>query len=130
LLGIRATERAEVIDVLAAGLAYKSLTGLRQATGFSLETLADWTGISPRTLQRRRLEGRFAADESERIYRAANIFHLALGLFEGDAEAARQWLLAPQSALGDQSPLRLARTELGGRQVEDLIGRLEYGVFS
>ena len=130
VLGIKARDSTDIIDALETGLAYKSLTFLQQATGFSLEMLADWTGISLRTLHRRSSEGRFRVDESERIYRAANIFHLALRLFEGDQDAARHWLTTPQSALHHKSPLQFSQTELGARQVEDLIGRLQYGVFS
>ena len=50
-------------------------------------------------------------------------------LFEGDADAARRWLRAPQTALGGEPPLGLASTEVGSRQVEDLITQLEHGVF-
>ena len=43
---------------------------------------------------------------------------------------ARRWLSSPQRALGGSTPLSLARTEVGAGLVEDLIGRLEHGVFS
>jgi putative toxin-antitoxin system antitoxin component (TIGR02293 family) len=49
-------------------------------------------------------------------------------LFEGDANAARQWLTAPQPALGGSTPGDYAATELGAREVENLIGRLEHGI--
>jgi uncharacterized protein (DUF2384 family) len=39
-------------------------------------------------------------------------------------------LIAPRKAFGNQSPLDYSRTELGAREVENLIGRLEHGVFS
>jgi uncharacterized protein (DUF2384 family) len=32
--------------------------------------------------------------------------------------------------LGDVAPLEMAATETGAREVENLIGRLEHGVFS
>lgn len=41
-----------------------------------------------------------------------------------------QWLQTPQPGLADQQPLAFARTEIGARAVEDLIGRLEHGVFT
>jgi putative toxin-antitoxin system antitoxin component (TIGR02293 family) len=51
-------------------------------------------------------------------------------LFEGDADAARRWLTTPSKELDNTAPLDFARTELGAREVEDLIGRLEHGVFT
>ena len=55
---------------------------------------------------------------------------LGHGLFEGDRDAAKSWLSAPQKALGGEVPLTIARTELGALEVERAIGRLEHGVFT
>jgi putative toxin-antitoxin system antitoxin component (TIGR02293 family) len=56
-------------------------------------------------------------------------FDKAVGLFEGDVAAARAWLETPSKALGSETPLAAVETEIGAREVEDLIGRLEHGVF-
>ena len=45
-------------------------------------------------------------------------------------EHARQWLASPQVGLGGEVPLEYAETEVGAREVEDLLGRIEYGVYS
>ncbi len=37
---------------------------------------------------------------------------------------------ASAPALAGRKPIEFARTEVGAREVEDLIGRLEYGVFT
>jgi uncharacterized protein (DUF2384 family) len=39
-------------------------------------------------------------------------------------------LRSPQIGLGGAVPLAYAETELGAREVEDLLGRIEYGVYS
>jgi uncharacterized protein (DUF2384 family) len=51
-------------------------------------------------------------------------------LFEGDVKAAVNWLVSTKTALNRQTPLLYARMELGAREVEDLIGRLNDGTFS
>jgi putative toxin-antitoxin system antitoxin component (TIGR02293 family) len=51
-------------------------------------------------------------------------------LFAGDAGAAVKWLTTPKEALYGQEPLQYSRTEPGAREVENLIGRVEYGVFA
>jgi putative toxin-antitoxin system antitoxin component (TIGR02293 family) len=68
--------------------------------------------------------------ESEQLLRLADLYQKTLDLFEGDAVAARTWLGSPNGALGYRVPLSLAETEDGGRAVEELIGRLENGVYS
>ena len=50
-------------------------------------------------------------------------------MFE-DSERAHRWLKEPQRGLGNRTPLSLLGTEAGAREVEDLLGRIEYGVFS
>jgi putative toxin-antitoxin system antitoxin component (TIGR02293 family) len=95
-----------------------------------MSRLAEVVDIRPRTLSRRKEEGRLEPDESDRLLRASRVFGRALELFEADAAEARAWLARPQRALGGAVPLDLLRTELGAREVEDLIGRLEQGVFS
>jgi len=40
------------------------------------------------------------------------------------------WFKSAQKGLGGKTPLEYADTEPGAREVEDLFGRLEHGVFS
>jgi putative toxin-antitoxin system antitoxin component (TIGR02293 family) len=47
-----------------------------------------------------------------------------------DAEITRQWFKMPAKALGGKTPLEYADTEPGTQEVEDLLVRIEYGVFS
>jgi putative toxin-antitoxin system antitoxin component (TIGR02293 family) len=83
-----------------------------------------------RTLARRQSEGKLRPDESDRLFRASALFEKAIDLFEGDVTAAGRWLQAPQEALSNRTPLELASTDVGAREVENLILRLEHGVFS
>ena len=48
----------------------------------------------------------------------------------GDDALADEWLRSPNPALGDAIPIRMIRTDLGGREVEAVLGRIEHGVFS
>jgi putative toxin-antitoxin system antitoxin component (TIGR02293 family) len=74
--------------------------------------------------------GKLTPSESERLHRLYRIYRQAVELFEGDVPGAVAWLTSPKQPLGNASPLDYARTEPGERAVEDLIGRLEHGVFS
>jgi putative toxin-antitoxin system antitoxin component (TIGR02293 family) len=58
------------------------------------------------------------------------MFEKIVQLFEGETAAAISWLKSPKKALSNYSPLQYGRFEVGAREVENLIGRLEHGVFS
>jgi putative toxin-antitoxin system antitoxin component (TIGR02293 family) len=48
----------------------------------------------------------------------------------GDEERAVQWLLTSNRALGGERPLDRLDTDVGAREVEDVAGRIAYGVYS
>jgi putative toxin-antitoxin system antitoxin component (TIGR02293 family) len=112
------------------GFDFRSLESLQRALGLPMETVAELANIAPRTLSRRKEQGRLMPDESDRLVRVSRLFSKAIDLFEGDEAAARQWFTSGAVALGGQAPVTFARTETGSREVEDLLGRLEHGVYS
>ena len=129
-LGLTATQTEHLVCQIEAGLPFKALESLAALSGLSVTLIASVLGIPERTLARRKAAGRFASDESERLLRISTVFEKAVGLFEGDVTGAVTWLTSPKRVLGNRTPLAYSRTELGAREVESLIGRLEYGVFS
>jgi putative toxin-antitoxin system antitoxin component (TIGR02293 family) len=129
-LGLTASDTSGLIRQIDAGFSFHSLLKLESHTGVNLSVLASIIGIPERTLARRKTAGRLAPEESERLLRISNIFEKSLELFEGDLEAAVNWLTTPKKALGNEQPLFYSRTELGAREVENLLGRIEHGVFS
>jgi putative toxin-antitoxin system antitoxin component (TIGR02293 family) len=129
-LGLKAANSAELIQQVERGFSYGSLQTFAQRSNLPVSQIASILAIPERTLARRKASGKLSWEESERLLRLSAVFDDALELFEGDADDATRWLTAPQKALGDQTPLAHSRTEIGAREVEDLVGRLEYGVFS
>ena len=129
-LGLSAGSVPDLIREVTRGFAYQALVDFGTNSGVSLQSLAETIGIPERTLARRSVSGRLSPEESERLLRVSSIFEKAVALFEGDVQAAVHWLTAPKRALGNQTPFEYARTEIGAREVENLIGRLEHGVFS
>jgi len=129
-LGIEAADTPALIREIEAGFSFDALQRLEAHSGLSLSQLACVVGIPERTLARRKAAGRLSPEESERLVRISYLVDKALELFEGDLEAAARWFTSPKKALDNQQPIQYARTELGAREVENLLGRLEYGVFS
>lgn len=130
LLGLDDYEFRELRARVEKGFSYRTLERLQRNLDLPLTDLAELVLISPRTLARRKQEGKLLPEESDRLLRISRVFGRTLELFEGDAEGSLQWLASPQTALGGAVPLEVARTELGAREIEALIGRLDAGVYS
>ncbi len=124
LLGIEAASPAALIRAIGKGLPHASLGRLAAASGIDAGLLAPVAGVPPKS------RARLDPAASERLARLATVIDRALRLFDGDTAAAANWLLTPRRVLDNSAPLAYCRTELGAREVENLIGRLEHGVFS
>jgi len=117
------------IGRIQAGLSFRAVQNLQKALDIPLETVASVLGMSRATLHRRKLQGKIDEDESEKLVRYQRLLKKAEDVF-GDGKSAREWLTHKQGGLGKVVPLDFARTEIGAREVENLLGRLEYGVYS
>ena len=93
------------------------------------EELGRYLGISPATLHRRKKSGYLETPESERIVRFARLFGLCMEVFTSK-DATREWLKSPNPGTATESPLSYADTEFGAREVENLLGQIDHGVFS
>jgi putative toxin-antitoxin system antitoxin component (TIGR02293 family) len=130
LLGLDTFDAPDLLRALKRGFAYRVLERLQRNMALPVERLGELVDIPRRTLARRKRDGRFRPDESDRLLRAARLFGRTLTLFEGDRDHATEWLTRPQPALGGAVPIELAKTDVGAREVETLVGRLEHGVFA
>jgi putative toxin-antitoxin system antitoxin component (TIGR02293 family) len=130
LLGIKDLDWPQLISKIERGLPYSALEHLQRNTGITPDTLFQWIQIAPRTLARRKVQGRLLPDESDRLLRAARILGCTLELFHGDRAAAMEWLSSKLPALGGATAIEVSRTEVGAREVEHLIGRVRHGVYS
>jgi putative toxin-antitoxin system antitoxin component (TIGR02293 family) len=107
--------------------AFKAIAG---ALGLEPIGLSTFVQINRRTLARRLSNNaRLKPDESERALRLGRLLQLAQEVFE-DREAAARWFRQPLRGLGGATPLEACATEPGAREVEQVLGRIEHGVFS
>lgn len=118
-----------LVQAIQAGLPVKELEDLQESLGVPMETLFPLLGISKATHHRRKASGKLDASVSDRVVRFARLMGKAIEVMES-RENARLWLNSPQIGLGGAVPLDFAATEVGAREVENLLGRIEYGVYS
>lgn len=91
------------------------LMALYQGAVDKLEDLYQAAGCRSGTLSR---------EESERLARVAS----RATVFFGDIEASLTWLQKPHPMLRGSSPLELARTEPGAREVLRILASAEHGI--
>jgi putative toxin-antitoxin system antitoxin component (TIGR02293 family) len=121
---------ARMAEEVRQGIPVSMFFQLRQALGIPQELLSKAISVPTRTVMRRKANReRLKPDESERLLRLARLLVRATQVLESQ-ERARQWLQAKNRALGGVAPLEFAKTEPGARAVENVLGRLEHGVFS
>jgi len=125
----KAKHPTELIRKIQKGLRFTELETLQNSIDLPFEQLAAKLSISRSTLQRRKAAGRLSPDESDKVIRYSRLVRQAADFF-GDIVKARAWLKHPQYGLGGAVPLDYARTETGAREVENLLGRMKYGVYS
>jgi len=119
----------QLIKRVEAGISFTDLETLGKSLNLSLDKLSPLVGIARATLHRRKREGHLQVQESDRVIRYERLFSQATNVF-GSREQALGWLRSPQRGLGGAIPLEYARTEVGARELEKLLGRIDYGVYS
>ena len=126
---LREPEAPYLIGKVRDGLPMAEFHALRDLLGLTEERLAGLLGMSRATLHRRKAHGTLDRAASDRLVRFARLLVRAADVL-GSEKAARSWLAAPAVAFHGECPLDFADTEIGAREVEALLGRIEHGVFS
>lgn len=131
ILGVEAISTPQVLNaIVREGLPPIAADRIAEYYGLSREQLSDLLGLSIRTLERHRQRNKpFSLVQSDRLLRYARIAARAEEVFEA-RKIAQNWLKRPNQALGGESPLNLLDTEAGVEQVDDILARIEYGVYS
>jgi putative toxin-antitoxin system antitoxin component (TIGR02293 family) len=127
--GMRPANGVEFALALRAGLQFSTAVQLARHTGIPLNRIFAAVNLSPRTMERRRLQKRMTADESQKIARFARVVALGDEVL-ADPQVTSQWLRRANRALGGIAPIDLLDTDDGAREVEAVLMRLEHGVYS
>lgn len=84
--------------------------------------------MSDRNMHRLKPDERLSRDASERLLLLMNLLRHGLDVFDNDAETLADWLRSPIRELNSQSPLHLLDTATGFGLVDDVLGRIEWGI--
>ena len=118
---------ADMLQMIRRGFPSSQVIRLAAEHGIPEALLQKTLNISDSTFQRRKRSGRFTPDESDRFVRLAGLYGMAAEVL-GSKHDASEWMSTPNRSLGGVSPAGFAVMETGGREVEDLLGRIAHGV--
>ena len=119
----------DLIKISREGLPVSALTQLMQYLEISSTDLRWLMDMTQSTFQRRKNSKLLNTAESERLVQLYQLIHKGLDIFE-DKEDFLDWLKSRNQALGDVKPIELLRSQLGLYEVSELLGRIEYGIYS
>jgi putative toxin-antitoxin system antitoxin component (TIGR02293 family) len=119
----------EKMEISKRGITKKELELLKGIANLDYATMAKILSVTRATLINKKKEQRFIGPLSERIVGLADLYAYGKKVF-GDPEIFNAWMNDPNKALGGEKPLEMIDNQYGREEVKNIIGRIEYGVYS
>lgn len=119
----------EKMDIIRDGITKNDLELLKDKTELDYTMLAKALSVTRATLINKKRGQKFGPGLSEKIVGLADLYSYGFEVFE-DEDRFNQWMSAPNRALGGQIPYDLIDNQYGREEVKNLIGRIDFGVYS
>jgi putative toxin-antitoxin system antitoxin component (TIGR02293 family) len=128
-ISVNVDDDIKKLEYIKKGVKKNVLLNTMKLTGFSLEDMAEVLHTSDRTLRRYTNDDILNTDQSERLLELAELCKLGTEVF-GNTASFNQWMNSSIMALNYSTPKSYLTTIVGIHIVAQLLGRLQYGVFS
>jgi putative toxin-antitoxin system antitoxin component (TIGR02293 family) len=120
----------DLVILSRTGISKASAESVISFTGMSKKSFAeDILNISIKTLERKQDDDKLDKRTSSLVIEVARVLEHTYQVFN-DKEKVQRWLSKPNKALHGESPLSLFSTPTGIGMVEDVLTRVEEGVYS
>lgn len=119
----------QLIDRSRKGLDSSEADRIAGLLGVTDKEMARLLNQSVATFHRRAKSGRLDAATSERLLMLNRLAGHGEAVFQDSGKFTR-WLRRPLRLLADREPLNLMDSPTGVLLIEDILGRIEHGVFS
>lgn len=117
-----------VVSSSRQGVLRSEVDTIAALVGLTDKEMAYALNMTPRNLHRLKDDQRFSTDASERLLLLKNLLLHALDTFDGRKSTVLHWLRTPIRELSNQTPVQLLDTVTGFGLVDDVLGRLDYGL--
>lgn len=119
----------EKMHIVKDGVSKKDLELLKSKTDLDYTMLAKALSVTRATLINKKRSEKFNVNLSERIVDMADLYSYGFEVFESK-ERFNHWMAMPNKALGGKTPYDLIDNQFGREEVKNLIGRIDYGIYS
>ena len=120
----------DLFHASAEGLPKSSVDKLAGHLGISRKSMAeDVLDLSVKTLERKAAADKLDRRTSSHVLEIAKVMQHAYEVFE-DEEKVKRWVNKENRALNGMKPVQLFATLTGINMVNDILGRIEEGVYS
>lgn len=118
-------KKSEMDRLIRDGIPIGAWRHFQEEMKLSNTELSSFTGV--KRLPKKNADARLSPIASDRLFRLARLYTIAVKVFENESSAA-EWLKRPQWGLGGITPFEMAITEIGAKEVENLLGRIEFSL--
>jgi len=120
----------DLINMVAAGVTKRSIDQLASNLGISRKSMAEnILDVSVKTMERKSAEDKVDKKTSSHAIEIARVMQHAYQVFE-DEEKVKRWINRENKGLNGIKPISLFDTLTGLNLVNDILGRIEEGVYS
>lgn len=120
----------DFITIASSGVNAKVISNFRSHFNISKEQTAEFLNVSEATIYRwLRADKKLERNYSIQLLELTDLFLFGKGVFESQTNFFK-WLELPNIALGGLIPRKLLDMPGGIDKVRNLLGRIEYGVYS
>lgn len=119
----------EKMEMIREGISKQDLEHLKNKTALDYNQLSKLLSVARATLINKKGQEKFDNNLSEKIVGLAEIYSLGYDVFE-DEQIFNNWIFRENAALGGQTPFDFLDNQYGREEVKNIIGRINYGVYS
>ena len=117
------------MNIVETRISKNYLELFKKHTNLDYDSLAKALLVTRATLINKKGKEKFSSTVSEKILALADLYSFGYEVFE-DKEKFNEWMFFSNQALGGKVPFDFLHNQYGREEINNLIGRVAYGVYS
>lgn len=119
----------EKMTFLDNGIKKEDLEQFKAKASLDYDKLSQALTVTRATLINKKKNETFSENVSEKIVALTDLYFYGYSVFENE-EKFNHWMFVPNNALGGKKPFDIVDNQFGREEIKNLIGRIEYGIYS
>jgi putative toxin-antitoxin system antitoxin component (TIGR02293 family) len=119
----------EKVYAVRVGVSKDQLVSFKNTIDIDYDRLSFILGTTKTTLHKKQSKDTFSTSISEKVIGLMDVYRFGYEVF-GEHNKFNKWVQTPNRALGNRIPLEVMDTFFGIREVTNIIGRIQHGVYS